>query len=108
MTHENPIVEVALESFDGDRWSWSFENLFQMCRLWSEYRDDAPPIDWRDSMPGHVSRSESEETGEDYAYWEAVDALETIPVTDRQSAVVQAFHYFESVYDSAKEAGEDY
>lgn len=110
-THKNPIIPVALESFDGsDRFGWSSEWLFQMCRLWAEYQDShigTVPVDYRDPS-GPCDRATSEETGEDTAYWEAVDALDLLGEHQRQGAVVEAFHYFDGVYKSAKAAGEDY
>jgi hypothetical protein len=76
----NPILDVArdtLYSGDSDLGSHLHEWLFQLARIWSEWqspRIGTFPLDYRDPC-GQVTREQSEESGEDRAYWEIDDAL---------------------------------
>lgn len=86
----NPIIDIARESWDShDAYFCASEWLFQMARLWTEHQSPDTgtfPIDYRDPS-GPATYIQSQETGEDSAYWEAVGAILTeqgLPATPAQ------------------------
>jgi hypothetical protein len=76
----NPILDRARDDLyqgDPDLGSHISEWLFQLARIWSEWqspRIGTFPLEYQDHF-GPVTREQSIETGEDYAYWSIDDAL---------------------------------
>lgn len=71
------LTEMRLEGVSADTvWEW----LFQLARhwaLWASPRIGTFPLDYRDPS-GAATRAESEETGEDHAYWAISDVVQSV------------------------------
>lgn len=71
------LTEMRIEGVSADTvWEW----LFQLARhwaLWQSPRIGAFPLDYRDPS-GAATQAESEETGEDAAYWTINSVLQSV------------------------------
>lgn len=85
----NPILVLFREEADfGDLYGSSVEFLFQLARHWSEWQSPRMgtfPVDYTDPS-GPVSRTHSEETGEDHVYWYIADLIETMSAHEPDSS----------------------